>query len=203
MAIMDDIRRMMAERAAQGIGTGGGLMGSQQGQPGLLGSMSNINPNLLIGASIAGAGLRGVDPFSSILPAVTQKAQLQKYLTPEEKELKKPFEAKNIQTGQNVFITPDMYAANPELYQPIEKAPLVKMISDKVRDEVQREHLLRAMQGRKELSVKKGNLHFDKPKNSNMIFSYSVYLRDIDLHLKDIVDFGAGVEIIDFLDMAG
>jgi hypothetical protein len=85
MAIMDDIRRMMAERAAQGIGTGGGLFGAtnQQGQPmGLLGGMANINPNLLIGASIAGAGLRGVDPFSSILPAVTQTAQLQQYLTP-------------------------------------------------------------------------------------------------------------------------
>lgn len=82
MAIMDDIRRMMMERAAQGIGTGGGLMGGQQGQPGLLGGMANINPNLLIGASIAGAGLRGVDPFSSILPAVTQTAQLQQYLTP-------------------------------------------------------------------------------------------------------------------------
>ena len=85
MAIMDDIRKMMMERAAQGIGTGGGLFGAtnQQGQPmGLLGGMANINPNLLIGASIAGAGLRGVDPFSSILPAVTQTAQLQQYLTP-------------------------------------------------------------------------------------------------------------------------
>ena len=35
MAIMDDIRRMMAQRAAQGIGTGGGLFGTTntQGQP--------------------------------------------------------------------------------------------------------------------------------------------------------------------------
>ena len=88
MAIMDDIRRMMAERAAQGIGTGGGLMGGQQGQPGLLGGMANINPNLLIGASIAGAGLRGVDPFSSILPAVGQTAQIQKMITPKRRPLK-------------------------------------------------------------------------------------------------------------------
>jgi hypothetical protein len=77
MAIMDDIRRMMAERAAQGIGTGGGLMGGQQGQPGLLGGMANINPNLLLGANIVGAGLRGVDPFSSFLPAVSQTGQIQ------------------------------------------------------------------------------------------------------------------------------
>ena len=54
MAIMDDIRRMMMERAAQGIGTGGGIMGTnQQGQPGLLGGMANINPNFFLGASIS------------------------------------------------------------------------------------------------------------------------------------------------------
>ena len=85
MAIMDDIRRMMAERAAQGIGTGGGIFGAtnQQGQPmGLLGGLRDINPNLLIGASIAGAGIQGKDPFSSILPAVAQTAQISKYLTP-------------------------------------------------------------------------------------------------------------------------
>jgi len=71
MAIMDDIRRMMAERAAQGIGTGGGIMGNQT-SAGLLG---NINPNLLLGASLFGAGLQGKDPFSSALPAITQTAQ--------------------------------------------------------------------------------------------------------------------------------
>jgi hypothetical protein len=79
---MIDLRKLLAERAAQGIGTGGGLMGNQSGQPGLLGNMANINPNVLIGASIAGAGLRGINPFSAVLPAVTQAAQLQKYLTP-------------------------------------------------------------------------------------------------------------------------
>ena len=78
---MIDLRKLLAERAAQGIGTGGGLLGSQANQ-GLLGGMANINPNVLIGASIAGAGLRGINPFSAVLPAVTQAAQLQKYLTP-------------------------------------------------------------------------------------------------------------------------
>lgn len=77
MAILDDIRKMMMERASQGIGTSGGLMGLQQGQPGLLGGIGNINPNILIGASIAGAGLRGIDPFSSIVPAFSQAQQIE------------------------------------------------------------------------------------------------------------------------------
>ena len=75
MALMDEIRKTMIARASRGIGTGGGLMGNQSGQPGLLGGMANINPNLLLGANIIGAGLQGRDPFSSLLPAVTQTAQ--------------------------------------------------------------------------------------------------------------------------------
>jgi hypothetical protein len=92
---MDNIRKLMLDRAAQGIGTGGGLFGTtnQQGQPqGLLGGLQNINPNLLIGASIAGAGLKGSDPFSSIFPAVAGAAQLQKYITPELGALKTAYD---------------------------------------------------------------------------------------------------------------
>ena len=124
MAIMDDIRRMMAERAAQGIGTGGGIFGSNQmGQPtGLLGGLRNVDPNLLIGASIAGAGLQGKDPFSSILPAVTQTAALSKYLTP---KVSKPFEVINKQTGKPELITNAQYAANPQLYEPAKKTPMM------------------------------------------------------------------------------
>ena len=66
-----NLRQLLLDRAARGIGTGGGLMGTQS-NAGLLG---NMNPNLLLGASIFGAGLQGRDPFSSILPAVTQTAQ--------------------------------------------------------------------------------------------------------------------------------
>ena len=66
-----NLRQLLLDRAARGIGTGGGLMGTQT-NAGLLGS---INPNLLLGASIFGAGLQGRDPFSSILPAVTESAQ--------------------------------------------------------------------------------------------------------------------------------
>lgn len=112
MAIMDYIRRMMAERAAQGIGTGGGLMGNQA-TGGLLGNMSNINPNLLLGANIVGAGLRGTDPFSAVIPAVTQTAQLQQLMTPEKKE-------RRIVTGADGF---QYYADTGERVLPGVKAP--------------------------------------------------------------------------------
>ena len=68
---MIDLRKILRDRAAQGIGTSGGIMGNQT-SAGLLG---NINPNLLLGASLFGAGLQGKDPFSSALPAITQTAQ--------------------------------------------------------------------------------------------------------------------------------
>jgi len=83
MALMDNIRKLMLDRAAQGIGTGGGLMGNQA-TGGILGNMSNINPNLLLGANIVGAGLRGTDPFSSITPALFKTAQLSQYMQPKE-----------------------------------------------------------------------------------------------------------------------
>ena len=51
-----------------------------------------------------------------------QTAQLQKLMTP---KATKPFEAKNKETGEK-FITPQMYAKNPNLYEPLEKQPLIK-----------------------------------------------------------------------------
>jgi hypothetical protein len=123
MAIMDDIRRIMLERASQGIGTGGGIFGAtnQQGQPmGLLGGMQNINPNLLIGASIAGAGLKGIDPFSSIFPAVAGTAQLQKYLKPEVGKTKEVYDR---QLQKNVFATERQIQSQPERFIPEPKEP--------------------------------------------------------------------------------
>jgi len=122
MAIMDNLRKLMLERAAQGIGTGGGIFGAtnQQGQPmGLLGGMQNINPNLLIGATIAGAGIQGKDPFSSILPAVAQTAQISKYLTPKDTRtpLQKNLEAAGLKPG-----TPEYQAA---LLEGTKKQPLM------------------------------------------------------------------------------
>jgi hypothetical protein len=80
-----NLRQLLLERASRGIGTGGGLMGNQN-STGLLG---NINPNLLLGANIIGAGLQGRDPFSSLLPAVTQTAQTQAFLSKAQEEEKK------------------------------------------------------------------------------------------------------------------
>ena len=54
----------------------GGILGNNL-TSGLLG-----NPNFLIGANIFGQGLKGQDPFSSIMPSVFQAAQIQKALTP-------------------------------------------------------------------------------------------------------------------------
>lgn len=115
---MIDLRKMLLDRAAQGIGTSGGLFGTTntEGQTtGLLGGLQNINPNLLIGANIIGSGIKGTDPFSSIFPAVGQAAQLQKYLTPKSE---KPFEAKDTTTGKNVFITNRQFASDPGRFVP-------------------------------------------------------------------------------------
>jgi hypothetical protein len=101
----------------------GGLLGGQQGATGgLLGGLSNINPNLLIGANILGQGIQGTDPFSAVTPAVLQTAQIQQALTP---KAKKPFAVTNLQTGKQELITDNQYAANPNLYGPAEKTPLM------------------------------------------------------------------------------
>jgi len=101
----------------------GGLLSGKQGATGgLLGGLSNISPELLIGSQIAGAGLRGVDPFSAVTPAVLQTAQIQQALTP---KAKKPFAVTNLQTGKQELITDTQYAANPTLYGPAEKTPLM------------------------------------------------------------------------------
>ena len=97
-----NLRELLKERVARGIGTGGGLLNTQA-TGGLLG---NLNP-LLLGAGIIGSGLQGRDPFSSILPAATQTAQLQQLLTPEEKDRKivKDIEGRQryVDTGELVF----------------------------------------------------------------------------------------------------
>jgi hypothetical protein len=103
-----NLRQLLLDRAARGIGTGGGLLNTQA-TGGLLG---NLNP-LLLGAGIIGSGLQGRDPFSSVLPAATQAAQLQQLLTPEEKE-------RRIVTGADGF---QYYADTGERVLPGVKAP--------------------------------------------------------------------------------
>lgn len=101
MALMDEIRKIMIARASRGIGTGGGLMGNQSGQPGLLGGMANINPNLLLGANIIGAGLQGRDPFSSLLPAISQTGQIQSQFMQMEETKRKMEENKKAREQAN------------------------------------------------------------------------------------------------------
>jgi hypothetical protein len=101
MSLLDAIRRQLLGQAAmmqpeQGMGEatqgllgqggqmGGGLLQSNlsqmnQGEGGLL---SNIPQAALLGSAIYGQGIQGRDPFSALLPAVTQTAQLQKLMTP-------------------------------------------------------------------------------------------------------------------------
>ncbi len=93
-----------------------GLLDKPQVGGGLLNNLGNINPNILIGASIAGQGLKGQDPFSSLIPAVTQTAAIQKALRP---KVSKPNAYINKQTGQRELVTPEKYAQNPDLYAPL------------------------------------------------------------------------------------
>jgi hypothetical protein len=69
------------------FGTGGEKTGGlidfnkMNNQPG--GLLQNIPETALLGSAIFGQGMKGIDPFSALFPAVTQTAQLQKYMTPE------------------------------------------------------------------------------------------------------------------------
>jgi len=89
---------------------GGGFLGTQN-QRGLFSNLANINPNLLIGANIAGAGLKGQDPFSPIMPSVLQAAKIQSAL----KGKRKTKKVKNKNTGEISWATEEMIANNPLL----------------------------------------------------------------------------------------
>jgi hypothetical protein len=104
MAIDDRYRKMLmmdyATKNPQG------LLGATQSGGGLLGGLANINPNLFIGASMAGQGIRGMDPFSAFGPSALQAAQLQKLMTPKKTNLQKNIEALGYKQG-----TPEYDAA--------------------------------------------------------------------------------------------
>jgi len=89
-----------------------GLLDQPQVGGGLLNNLGNINPNILIGASIAGQGLKGQDPFSSLIPAVTQTAQIQQLLRPKSRGTKSVY---NQKTGKTEFATEQDIAQNPNL----------------------------------------------------------------------------------------
>lgn len=88
-----------------------GLLNTPMNQGG--GLLGNIPQSVLLGSAIYGQGLQGRDPFSALLPAVAQTAQIQQLLTPEEKERK-------IVTGADGF---QYYADTGERVLPGVKAP--------------------------------------------------------------------------------
>ena len=90
MPIDDRYRKMlMMDYATKN--KGGGLFGNQN-QGGLFGNLANINPNLLIGSNIAGAGFRGQEPFGTIMPSVFQAAKIQQALTPKRRPKKRAYD---------------------------------------------------------------------------------------------------------------
>ena len=60
---------------------GSGFLGNQN-QGGLFGNLGNINPNILMGANIAGLGLKGQEPFGTIMPSLMQMAKFKKAFAP-------------------------------------------------------------------------------------------------------------------------
>ncbi len=62
-----------------------GLLNTPNNQGG--GLLGNIPQTALLGSAIYGQGVQGKDPFSALLPAVTQTAQLQKLMTPKKGRL--------------------------------------------------------------------------------------------------------------------
>lgn len=61
-----------------------GLLNTPMNQGG--GLLGNIPQGALLGSAIFGQGIQGKDPFSALLPAVAQTAQIQRFLTPKKKE---------------------------------------------------------------------------------------------------------------------
>ena len=97
-----------------------GLLNTPMNQGG--GLLGNIPQGALLGSAIFGQGIQGRDPFSALLPAVAQTAQVQKLMTP---KATKPFAVTNTKTGKQELITQAEYRANPDLYSPAKKTPLM------------------------------------------------------------------------------
>jgi hypothetical protein len=92
-----------------------------QNQGGLL---SNIPQGALLGSAIFSQGIQGKDPFSALLPAVAQTAQIQKYMTPKDTRtpLQKNLEAAGLKPG-----TPKYQAA---LLEATKKQPLIQQTGE-------------------------------------------------------------------------
>jgi len=134
MGLMDLYQKYMYGTSGMGeptqglFGTGGeksgGLidfnkMNNQQG-----GLLQNIPQTALLGSAMFGQGMQGKDPFSALLPAVTQTAQLQQLLTPKKKQRKifKGADGFNYYEDTKERVLPDVIAKPSQ--------PLVKNIME-------------------------------------------------------------------------
>lgn len=72
----------------------GGLLNSSMNQTG--GLLSNIPQAAILGSAIYGQGIKGKDPFASLLPAVAQTAQIQKLMTPKVGALKQAYDPNKV-----------------------------------------------------------------------------------------------------------
>jgi hypothetical protein len=87
-----------------------GLLNSPMNQSG--GLLDKIPQGAILGSAIYSQGIQGKDPFSALLPAALQTAQLQKYMTPKAGTTKAVYNSK---TGKTEFATEREIAANPNL----------------------------------------------------------------------------------------
>jgi hypothetical protein len=116
------------------FGTGGEKTGGlidfnkMNNQPG--GLLQNIPQTALLGSALFGQGMQGKDPFSALLPAVTQTAQLQQYMTPKKKDRKifKGADGFNYYEDTKERVLPDVIAKPSQ--------PLISMDREKKYDEL-------------------------------------------------------------------
>jgi hypothetical protein len=108
----------------------GGLIdfNKMNNQPG--GLLQNIPQTALLGSALFGQGMQGKDPFSALLPAVTQTAQLQQYMTPKKKDRKifKGADGFNYYEDTKERVLPDVIAKPSQ--------PLISMDREKKYDEL-------------------------------------------------------------------
>jgi len=90
-----------------------GLLNSPMNQKG--GLLGNIPQTALLGSAIYGQGIQGKDPFSALLPAVGQTAQIQKLMTPKDTrtQLQKNLEAAGLKKGTPEYNLALMQNVNP------------------------------------------------------------------------------------------
>ena len=186
----------------------GGLLNTPMNQPG--GLLSNIPQAAILGSAIYGQGIQGRDPFSALLPAVTQTAQLQQYLTPKKKENFRALTAKEFENlkSQGVNLDPN------KGYQINEKNNEIKQIGSGQTINIggtQKVASAGTLKDKEFLGLNKNDDVIVFKKNNEIVdFKVNSFsdnrlkdiakavkdskLSDVDLALKDIEDYIKGLE---------